>query len=62
MKYSELEKKVKKVGCYDTGRKMGGHPLWFSPKTDKFFKMSHHKNQEVAFGTLQSILKDAGVK
>ena len=61
MKYSELERKLKKSGCYEHGE-MGGHPLWYSPITDKYFKMSHHKNQEVAKGTLGSILKDSGVK
>jgi predicted RNA binding protein YcfA (HicA-like mRNA interferase family) len=60
MKYSELEKKLKKAGCYQDGE-MGGHPLWYSPITDKNFKMSHHKKQEVATGTLQSIKKDSGV-
>ncbi len=55
MKYSELEKKLKKIGCYPDG-KMGGHPLWYSPKTDRYFKMSHHKSQEVKTGTLNKIL------
>jgi len=62
MKYSELEKRAKKIGCFDTGRRMNGHPLWYSPKTDKYFKMSNHKSEEVKLGTLQSILKDAGLK
>ncbi len=62
MKYSELEKKLKKSGCYDTGKQMGGHPVWFSPITNKRFKMSNHKNQEVKTGTLKSILDDSGVK
>ncbi|MGV4460726.1 type II toxin-antitoxin system HicA family toxin [Ornithobacterium rhinotracheale] len=62
MKYSELEKKLKKNGCYDTGKQINGHPVWFSPITKKKFKMSNHKSQEVKTGTLQSILKSAGVK
>jgi len=61
MKYSELERKLKKAGCYEEGE-MNGHPLWYSPKTGKYFKMSNHKSQEVAKGTLQSILKDSGLK
>ncbi len=62
MKYSELERKLKKVGCYDTGDQMNGHPLWYSPKTDKYFKMSNHKGQEVKKGTLKSIMNSAGLK
>lgn len=61
MKYSELERKLKKAGCYEDGE-MSGHPLWYSPITDMYFKMSHHRSQEVAKGTLNRILKDAGVK
>lgn len=62
MKYNELAKIVKKAGCYQTGREMAGHPLWYSPKTNREFKMSNHGAQEVAKGTLNSILKAAGLK
>ncbi len=61
MKYSELERKLKKGGCYEDGE-MSGHPLWYSPLTDKYFKMSQHKNREVAPGTLKSIINDSGIK
>jgi len=49
-------------GCYDTGRQQNGHPLWFSPKTGKDFQMSNHRSEEVATGTLNKILKAAGLK
>lgn len=62
MKYSELERKLKKIKCYPTGDSIDGHPEWYSPKTGKYFKMSHHQSQEVKKGTLQSILKDSGLK
>jgi len=61
MKYSEIERKLKKAGCYESGT-MGGHPLWYSPITNKHVKLSHHKSEEVAFGTLKGISKDTGVK
>ena len=48
MKYSELEKKAKKNGCYDTGEQSSdGHPIWRNPKTGEKFKMSNHRSQEV---------------
>ncbi|REG88273.1 type II toxin-antitoxin system HicA family toxin [Algoriphagus antarcticus] len=60
MKYSELERKLKKQGCYLVydGKK---HPVWYSPITGKEFQLSHHKGEEVKKGTLKSIMKDAGV-
>ena len=61
MKYNELIRLLKKAGCYDTGRQMGGHPLWTNPKTGVDFKVSNHGSQEVATGTLKNILKAAGM-
>ena len=61
MKYSELERTLKKFGCYEEGE-IDGHPAWYSPITEMYFKMSHHKNREVATGTLHSIKKSSGVK
>lgn len=62
MKYSEAERKLRKAGCYDTGKQMSGHPLWFSPITKQHFKMSNHKSEEIATGTLNAISKQSGVK
>lgn len=61
MKYSEIERKLKKSGCYwvKDGKK---HPIWYSPITKKEFQLSHHKSQEAKLGTLKSISKDSGVK
>ena len=62
MKYRELEIRLRKINCFDTGEENRGHPLWYSPKTVKYFQMSHHKSQEVAPGTLNKIMKTAGLK
>lgn len=61
MKYKELEKILKKSGCYPY-RNGGNHPIWKSPITGKLFEMSNHGSQEVKRGTLNSILKSSGVK
>lgn len=61
MKYSELERKLRKIGCYDTKKQMAGHPIWYSPVTGKEFKMSNHGGEEVASGTLRSIRKMSGL-
>ena len=62
MKYNELEKRLKRNGCYDTGEQQAGHPLWYCPKTDMYFQMSNHGKEEVAKGTLNAILRAAGLK
>lgn len=62
MKYTELERRLKKIKCYDTGEQANGHPLWYSPVTGKIFKLSNHGSQEVPIGTLRQIMRDAGLK
>lgn len=62
MKYNELHRKLKKAGCYPTGRTVCGHPEWYSPLTGLYFPTSHHQSEEVKFGTLKSISKASGVK
>lgn len=61
MKYNELERLVRRAGCYDTGEQQAGHPLWYSPKTGISFQMSNHGKEEVASGTLRKIKKAAGI-
>lgn len=62
MKYSELERALRKAGCYPlNGKQINGHPAWFSPKTGKKFRMSNHGSLEVKLGTLKQIMKDAGL-
>ena len=60
LKYSELERKLRKAGC-ELIKGDGRHPIWYSPKTGKYFQTSHHKSEEVKAGTLQSIKRDAGI-
>ena len=50
MKYSEVEKKLKKEGCsfFKDG---SNHPIWFSPITGKKFSLSYHRSEEVKSGT-----------
>ena len=62
MKYSELERVLKKCGCYVYKKEGVSHPIWYSPLTGQTFRMSHHQSEEVRFGTLRNILKLAGIK
>ena len=61
MKTSEATRKLARVGCYfvEHGRE---HDCWFSPITQKRFRLPRHGAQELAKGTKQSIEKASGVK
>ncbi len=61
MKVSELIKLLKKAGCYltDHGKE---HDEWYSPITNKHFRVPRHKSKEIATGTVNNIFKDSGIK
>lgn len=60
MKRSELIKILKRSGCYfvHEGTK---HEVWHSDITGKNFLIWRH-SKEVPTGTLEKILKEAGIK
>lgn len=62
MKVSELIKLLKKSGkCYlvEHGKE---HDKWHSDLTGKNFMVPRHKSKELPEGTMNAILKDAGLK
>ncbi len=61
MRYGELEKLLRKNRC-TVLREGANHCIWYSEITKKKFPVSRHKMQEVPKGTLDSILKSAGLK
>jgi predicted RNA binding protein YcfA (HicA-like mRNA interferase family) len=62
MKYSELERQIKKTTNCRFYRNGSQHPIWRNPDTGEFFEMSFHGGKEVKPGTLKSIVKSSGVK
>lgn len=61
MKISELIKILKKNGCclYRHG---SNHDIWKSDFTGKEFTVQRHSQTDVPAGTVNSILKSAGLK
>lgn len=61
MKASELTRLIKKNGCYllEHGKE---HDKWHSDITGKNFMVPRHGGKEIAVGTANRILKDAGLK
>lgn len=61
MKISELKRILKKNKCKQVGE-YAGHEKWYSPITGKEFPVPRHDSKEIAVGTANRILKDAGLK
>lgn len=61
MKYSELRSILENAGCW-IKRNGGNHDIYYSPISESNFPVGRHKSQEVPTGTLNKILKQAGLK
>lgn len=60
MKYSELKKLLKKNNCVMQSEG-ANHEIWYSPITQKKFTVGRHNTQDVAKGTYNAIMKQAGL-
>jgi predicted RNA binding protein YcfA (HicA-like mRNA interferase family) len=60
MKTSEATRKLVKAGCCFVGHG-GEHDCWYSPITNKRFRIPRHQSQELAVGTKKNIEKTSGV-
>lgn len=61
MTWAELERKIKKAG-WKLDHHGGDHDHYAHPDKPYSIQIGRHKTQEVAAGTLNKILKDAGLK
>lgn len=39
----------------------GSHEIWYYPKTDQFTVLPHHGSKDIKEGTLNNVLKQAGI-
>ena len=61
MTTAELVQLLKNHGCKFIGHNKR-HDMYKNPHTGKTFMVGRHPGEEVRTGTLQKILKDAGIK
>ena len=61
MKASELLKILKKNGIR-LERRGGNHDICYSPITNQKFTVPRHTGKEIATGTVENIMKMAGLK
>ena len=58
MKYREIVKKLKKLGCKEISRRGGGsHRKWYNPKTHSIVPIPDWGSKDLKIGTLRQIIK-----
>ena len=61
MKYRDVEKKLRKLGCVDISRRGGGsHRKWHHPALNTKAIVPDWGHKDLKVGTLRSAVKDLG--
>ena len=62
MKYREVAKKLRKLGCYELRRSSGtSHRKWYNPQTNQAASVPDWGAKDLKLGTLQAIVKQLGL-
>ncbi len=61
MKYAELTRKLRRVGCYFTRHGAGGHEIWRNPVTGKQAPIPYHRSKDIGPQLLTRILRELEV-
>lgn len=62
MRYRELARKLRRLGCKEIQRKSrGSHRKWFSPKTGQSSTIPDWGSKDLKRGTVRGFLRDLGI-
>ena len=62
MKYREVAKKLKRLGCEQIRiKKSGSHRIWFNPNTKKEIAIPDWQGKDLKKGTLRNAIKQLGI-
>ncbi len=61
MKYAELTRKLRRLGCYLTRYGAGSHEMWRNPATGKQVPIPYHRSKEIGPELLSRILRQLGI-
>jgi predicted RNA binding protein YcfA (HicA-like mRNA interferase family) len=63
LKYREVEKKLKKLGCFEIGTKTGGsHRKWINPESGLCAAIPDWGSKDLKNGTLRGAIKQLGLE
>jgi predicted RNA binding protein YcfA (HicA-like mRNA interferase family) len=61
MKYAELTRKLRRLGCYPTRFGAGSHEIWRNPDTRQQTSVPYHSSKDIGPGLLAGILPKLAV-
>jgi predicted RNA binding protein YcfA (HicA-like mRNA interferase family) len=61
MTYTELTRKLVRLGVEFRRFGKGSHEVWWHPTSQRYTSIPHHSHKDIAPGTLRAILRDLGI-
>ena len=61
MRYRELAKRLKKLGCIEDRQGKGSHQLWYNPASQKIAPIPDWGSKDLSPGTVRAIIRELGI-
>jgi len=61
MRYREMTKRLKKLGCRELRRGKGSHRIWLNPETNQVASVPDWGGKDLAPGTVRGIIRELGI-
>ncbi|RLC64451.1 MAG: type II toxin-antitoxin system HicA family toxin [Chloroflexi bacterium] len=61
MRYRELAKRLRDLGCEYVRPGAGSHRIWWNPALDRYTTIPDWGHKDIKPGTLRRILRDLGI-
>ncbi len=61
MRYREVAKRLRKLGCHEMRQGKGSHRIWRNPETGQVTTVPDWGSKDLAVGTVRAIIRDLGI-
>lgn len=61
MRYREVAKRLRKLGCYELRRGKGSHRVWHNPATREVAVVPDWGSRDLAPATVRAIIRELGL-
>lgn len=61
MRYRDIAKRLKALGCEELRHGNGSHRIWFNPKNEKVITIPDWQSKDLAPGTVRAIIRELGI-
>ena len=61
MRYREVAKRLRQLGCQELRGGKGSHRIWHNPKTKQITSVPNWGSKDLAPGTVRAVIRELGI-